>query len=208
VSEASRWLLSAFVAANVVACGGSDHGSTFGTQGSTGGTSFGGAANGGVTNGGTSGSTGGASFGGASGGGVSGSTGGGSGSAGTGGDGNKVCVGRGEVLPGGACYIGCEYNGADPPRYDTTGACSSFGWKCSPLAYCNPYIHCQVDASCQQIGGPAWLCVPTPTGPLVGECAIRCTTDADCPQNTPTPSPFHCKPVDNGMGTVVNICRF
>src|SRR5438552_124630 len=94
----------------IAACGSDDHGSNAGSQGATGGASQGGLAGssfGGLGVGGAASVAGGTNAGGTS---------GGAAATGTGGDGNKVCVGRGEVLPGGGCYIGCEYNGADPPR--------------------------------------------------------------------------------------------
>ncbi|HVU05566.1 MAG TPA: hypothetical protein VHE30_27650 [Polyangiaceae bacterium] len=197
----------ALVAASafVVACGSSDDESPFG-----GGSSGAAPGNGGDTSGAGGGSNGGSPGGGNSSGGASGGDSGGttgSGGTGNGSGGKNVCDGRGETLPNTACYVGCEYDFATPPRYDKTGVCSKFGWKCSTLQYCNPLIHCQIDATCQQYGGPGWLCVPTPTGPLVGECAIRCDTDADCPQNTQTATPYTCKAIDNGT-TVVKICRF
>ena len=188
------WILA--TAALTPACGSSDKGTDVG--GSGGGT----ASAGGVT--GTSGT---ASSGGT--GGVGAST-GGAANVGDGGAGSAfVCTAPGTALANGACYVPCVYDPGSPPRYEAPGGvCTSIGWKCSALQQCNPNIHCSRDVSCQQLGGPGWVCVPTPDGPLVGQCAIHCAVDADCPDTKGmTPSPYLCKPVTDGT-TTVNICRF
>lgn len=188
-------------AALVQACGGGDKGTDAGGSGGSGGPPGAGGVQGTA---GASASANGA--GGASGAGP----GSGGASAGAGGQGSVVCPSPGVRLPAnGACYVGCQYAPGSPPRYeDAAGVCTSIGWKCSALYHCNPNIHCLVDASCQRLAGPGWICVPTPDGPLVGQCAIQCTTNADCPDSKgTTPSPYVCKPVDNGT-VVVKICRF
>jgi hypothetical protein len=195
-------------AALVQACGSSDKGADFGSSSGAGGVQGSSGSSGGPPGvGGVQGVAG------ASGGtGVSGAGGAGQGgsSSGAGGEGSVVCPAPGARLPAnGACYAGCTYEPGTPPRYEAAnGPCTSIEWKCSALQYCNPNVHCLVDASCQRLAGPGWICVPTPDGPLVGQCAISCTTDADCPDSKgKTPSPYTCKTVDNGT-TVVKICRF
>ncbi|HEX7669339.1 MAG TPA: hypothetical protein VF395_07150 [Polyangiaceae bacterium] len=186
-------------AALALACG-SDKGADFGASG-TGGIK-GAPAGGGVQ--GTAGASGATSAGGAA------QPSGGATNSGSGGEGSVVCPAPGARLPSsGACYAGCTYEPGSPPRYESAnGPCTSIGWKCSALQYCNPNVHCIEDASCQRLAGPGWSCVPTPDGPLVGQCAIQCTTDADCPDSKgTTPSPYTCKTVDNGTA-VVHICRF
>lgn len=178
------------------ACGSTEHGGDFSGSGGTGGAQ---ATTGGASAAGASGAAGASSVGGA----------GPAGAGGVGGTTAIACNDPGVKLASGPCYVPCVYAPGSPPRYeDPAGACSNIGWKCTVFQYCNPNIHCKVDASCQQFGGPGWICVPTPDGPLVGQCALKCETDADCPDSKgATPSPYACKAVDNGT-TVVKICRF
>lgn len=180
------------------ACGGGNDGTTVGGSGGV------------PSGGGGAGAPGGGA--GATGGNAASNAGGGGGASSNGGAGGAAahaCIAPGTRLASGACYVPCTYAPAFPPLYeDPAASCTNVGWKCTPFQYCNPNIHCQMDASCQKLAGPGWICVPTPTGPLVGQCALPCETDADCPDSKgTTPSPYTCLPVDNGT-TVVKICRF
>ena len=134
---------------------------------------------------------------------------GGAAGAGAGGSTGLECRDPGVTLASGSCYVPCVYAPGFPPRYeDPAGACTTIGWKCSAMQYCNPNIHCLVDASCQKYAGPGWICVAATDSPLVGQCAIQCQTDADCPDSKgATASPYKCLPVNGGTATV-NICRF
>jgi hypothetical protein len=202
-----------------VGCGGTDAGGLAGSgNGAAGGAS--GAAGGGSASGGSGGASGGS--GGASGGSGSGTGGavaaggtsaggaaaGGASSGGTLGAGGAVdpCTGHGTRV-GGGCYVPCTYDPGSPPRYENPpGECTAMGWRCSSLQYCTPNVHCLVDTTCHTYGGPGTVCIPT--GPLAGECAISCTTDADCPSsNGATPSPYACRALDTGT-TTLHVCRF
>jgi hypothetical protein len=110
-------------------------------------------------------------------------------------------------LPTGACYVPCTYAFGAPPRYESpAGNCTQIGWRCSVYQYCDPNIHCATDQGCQTIGGSGLVCVPS--GPLVGECLIRCDANADCPNsNGATTSPYVCQAIDTGAG-VVHVCGF
>jgi hypothetical protein len=85
------------------------------------------------------------------------------------------------------------------------------GWRCSVFGYCDPDVHCQTDATCETLtAGKGVTCVSS--GPGVGECAIKCTGAADCPNsNGATPSPYACRDTTlmTASGTsVIHICRF
>jgi hypothetical protein len=116
-----------------------------------------------------------------------------------------ICPATGMTLPTGACYIPCTYDFGNPPRYESPGGhCSQVGWRCSVMQYCDPNIHCTTDMPCQTLGGPNLTCVPA--GPLVGECLIRCNSNADCPNSMgATTSPYTCQTIDTGAG-VVHVC--
>jgi hypothetical protein len=150
---------------------------------------------------------GGMAVGGAPSGGVGGAPTGGAPSGGASAGGGLICPTSGVKLPTGACYIPCTYAFGSPPRYeDPAGHCTEIGWRCSVYQYCDPNIHCATDQGCQTIGGSGIVCVPT--GPLVGECLIRCNSNADCPNsNGATPSPYVCQAIDTGAG-VVHVCGF
>ena len=189
----STWLLAV-----VTACG-SDDSRRQGGPGAGGGIAAGGAAAGAAGAGG--------SFGGASSGGMAGTLPGGAAGNGAAGTTGFVCPTTGMRLAAGACYIPCTYAPGSPPRYESpAGHCTDIGWRCSAYQYCDPNIHCTADNGCQTLGGPGLVCVPS--GPLVGECLIRCTTTADCPNSSgATASPYVCQPIDTGSG-IIRVCGF
>jgi hypothetical protein len=138
-------------------------------------------------------------------------TGGAVGSGGTtsagGATGAGAACGVGKRTNTGACYISCQFAPAAAPYYDQTNVCGPIGWKCSELQYCNLTLKCASDATCAAYTGPGYRCIDA-SGPLVGQCALGCTTDADCPPPHPvTTTPYRCGPAQTNAG-VINVCRF
>ena len=118
-----------------------------------------------------------------------------------------AACGRGERTATNACYISCQFSPAAAPYYDQTNACAPIGWKCSELQYCNLTLKCATDATCAAYTGPGYKCIDA-TGPLQGQCALACTTNADCPPPHPvTKTPYSCGPAQTNAG-VINVCRF
>lgn len=199
-----KWALSLasalFVLPHAAACGSdSDAPAPSGTGG--------GVATGGVSAAGAGGAT---ASGGAGTGGVMAGAGGvasGGTTASGGATGSGAACGVGQRTQTGACYVPCDFAPAMAPSYDATGACASIGWRCSEFQYCNLTFKCATDATCTGYAGPGWRCIDA-SGPLIGQCALGCNTDADCPPPNPrTNTPYTCGPAQTTAG-VIQVCRF
>lgn len=130
------------------------------------------------------------------------------GTAATGGSGQGAACGTGKRTTAGTCYMPCQFSPGLSPYYDGTGSCGPLGWRCSEFQYCNVNLKCANDATCTTYMGPGWRCIDAASGPLVGQCALGCSADTECPGPSPvTGTPYACGPVETKAG-MISVCRF